>query len=99
MNNGENLQTASLEVPSLAATTSVIRVVLADDHPIVRDGLRKLLTLEDDIQVVGEASDGREVVHVVQETQPDVVILDLRMPHMDGLAALQALQQLERKTR
>jgi two-component system, NarL family, nitrate/nitrite response regulator NarL len=77
----------------------MIRVVLADDHPIVRDGLRKLLTLEDDIEVVGEASDGREVVHVVQETQPDVVILDLRMPHMDGLAALQALQQIEKKSK
>lgn len=76
-----------------------IRVVLADDHPIVRDGLRKLLSLEEDIEVVGEASDGREVVHVVQETQPDVVILDLRMPHVDGLGALQALQQLERKVR
>jgi DNA-binding NarL/FixJ family response regulator len=57
-----------------------IRVVLADDHPIVRDGLRKLLTLEDDIDVVGEAADGREVLQVVQEKQPDVVILDLRMP-------------------
>ena len=75
-----------------------IRVVLADDHPIVRDGLRKLLTLEEDIEVVGEASDGREVVQVVQETRPDILILDLRMPYMDGLATLQALQQLERKS-
>jgi DNA-binding NarL/FixJ family response regulator len=77
----------------------MIRVVLADDHPIVRDGLRKLLTLEDDIEVVGEAWDGREVLQVVQDTQPDIVILDLRMPHMDGLAALQALQQIEKKTK
>jgi DNA-binding NarL/FixJ family response regulator len=77
----------------------MIRVVLADDHPIVRDGLRKLLTLEEDIEVVGEASDGREVVQVVQDTRPDVLILDLRMPYMDGLATLQALQQLERKVR
>src|SRR6476620_8795607 len=76
-----------------------IRVVLADDHPIVRDGLRKLLMLEEDIEVVGEASDGREVVQVVQETNPDVLILDLRMPYMDGLATLQALQQIERKVR
>lgn len=76
-----------------------IRVVLADDHPIVRDGLRKLLMLEEDIQVVGEASDGREVVQVVHDTRPDVLILDLRMPYMDGLAALQALQQAEKKVR
>jgi DNA-binding NarL/FixJ family response regulator len=76
-----------------------IRVVLADDHPIVRDGLRKLLMLEEDIEVVGEASDGREVVQVVQDTHPDVLILDLRMPYMDGLATLQALQQIEQKTK
>jgi len=76
-----------------------IRVVLADDHPIVRDGLRKLLMLEEDIEVVGEASDGREVVQVVQDSRPDVLILDLRMPYMDGLATLQALQQVDKKTR
>src|SRR3954447_18836179 len=77
----------------------MIRVVLADDHPIVRDGLRKLLTLEEDIEIVGEASDGREVVQVIQNTNPDILILDLRMPYMDGLATLQALQQLERKVK
>jgi DNA-binding NarL/FixJ family response regulator len=76
-----------------------IRVVLADDHPIVRDGLRKLLSLEEDIQVVGEASDGREVLQIVQQTEPDVVILDLRMPNLDGLSALQALQQFNKKAK
>ena len=76
-----------------------IRVVLADDHPIVRDGLRKLLSLEDDIDVVGEASDGREVLQLVQQNEPDVVLLDLRMPNLDGLAALQALQQMNKKAR
>jgi two-component system, NarL family, nitrate/nitrite response regulator NarL len=101
MSNGDSLPFTAEEFSSNGIETarSMIRVVLADDHPIVRDGLRKLLTLEDDIEVVGEASDGREVVHVVQETQPDVVILDLRMPHMDGLAALQALQQIEKKAK
>ena len=101
MNNGDSLPLTGAEFPTngIEPVRSVIRVVLADDHPIVRDGLRKLLTLEDDIEVVGEASDGREVVHVVQETQPDVVILDLRMPHMDGLAALQALQQIDKKAK
>jgi DNA-binding NarL/FixJ family response regulator len=101
MNNG-------LESPNDIATISgapaevkpaPIRVVLADDHPIVRDGLRKLLMLEEDIQIVGEASDGREVLQVVQETEPDVVILDLRMPNLDGLSALQALQQFNKKAR
>lgn len=76
-----------------------IRVVLADDHPIVRDGLRKLLALEDDIDVVGEAADGREVVQIVQQQSPDVVVLDLRMPNMDGIATLQRFQQLDLKPR
>jgi DNA-binding NarL/FixJ family response regulator len=76
-----------------------IRVVIADDHPIVRDGLKKLLALEDDLEVVGEAGDGREVLERVQELEPDVLLLDLRMPNLDGLSALQALQQSNRNTR
>lgn len=92
MDNGEIIPTATAPAK---AEERVIRVVLADDHPIVRDGLRKLLSLEDDIQVVGEASDGHEVVRVVQETTPDIVVLDLRMPNLDGLGALQALQTLD----
>ena len=71
----------------------VIRVLIADDHPIVRDGLSKLLSLEEDLQIVGEACDGCEVLDKVRELDPDVVLLDLRMPNLDGLSALQALQQ------
>ena len=93
MDNGE-VQAGS---EASAAAVRIIRVVLADDHPIVRDGLRKLLSLEDDIQVVGEASDGHEVVRVVQELNPDIVVLDLRMPNLDGLGALQTLSTLEVK--
>jgi|SRR5208283_245263 len=69
-----------------------IRVVIADDHPIVRDGLRRLLTAEEDIEVVGEAADGRELLQNVQAWRPDVILLDLRMPNTDGLTALQTLQ-------
>jgi two-component system, NarL family, nitrate/nitrite response regulator NarL len=76
-----------------------IRVVIADDHPIVRDGLRKLLSIESDIEVVGEAGDGREVLEVIQDVEPDVLLLDLRMPNLDGLSALQALQQSNKRTR
>src|SRR4051812_14862478 len=75
----------------------MIRVVLADDHPIVREGLMKLLRLEDDIEVVGEASDGREVLLAVQRLVPDVVLLDLRMPNMDGMSTLTALQTVSPK--
>src|SRR3954466_7230114 len=97
MNPGESLPTSSDNGTEFQPQS--IRVVLADDHPIVRDGLRKLLSLEDDIEVVGEASDGREVLQLVQETEPDVVILDLRMPNLDGLSALQAMQQSNKKSK
>ena len=78
---------------------ATVRIVIADDHPIVRDGLKKLLLLEDDFEVVGEAGDGREVLERVQELDPDVLLLDLRMPNLDGLSALQALQQANKHTR
>src|SRR5246127_1386007 len=78
---------------------ATVRIVIADDHPIVRDGLKKLLLLEDDFEVVGEAGDGREVLDRVQELDPDVLLLDLRMPNLDGLSALQALQQTSKRTR
>src|SRR5436309_11634240 len=77
---------------------ATVRIVIADDHPIVRDGLKKLLLLEDDFEVVGEASDGREVLDKVQELDPDVLLLDLRMPNLDGLSTLQALVQLNKRT-
>ena len=78
---------------------ATVRILIADDHPIVRDGLKKLLLLEDDFEVIGEAGNGREVLDKVQELDPDVLLLDLRMPDMDGLSALQALQQINKRTR
>jgi DNA-binding NarL/FixJ family response regulator len=70
----------------------LIRLVIADDHPIFRDGLRKLLSLEDDFEVVGEAKDGNEVLEIMREKEPDVLLLDLRMPGLDGLSVLQSLK-------
>src|SRR5436305_4891852 len=78
---------------------AMIRIIIADDHPIVRDGLRKLLKLEDDFDVVGEAADGREVLDKVQELDPDVLLLDLCMPKLDGLSTLEAMAQFNRHTR
>lgn len=65
----------------------MIRVVLADDQPLVRNGLRALLANSDDLEVVGEAVDGRDAVAVVTRTRPNVVLLDVRMPGVDGIAA------------
>jgi two-component system nitrate/nitrite response regulator NarL len=88
-----------LRVNPMEGRKTNIRILIADDHPIVRDGLRKLLSLEDDFEVIGEASDGREVLDKVQELDPDVLLLDLRMPNLDGLSTLQALVQLNKRTR
>src|SRR5437667_7393062 len=76
-----------------------IRIVIADDHPIFRDGLRKLLSLEEDFRVVAEARDGKEVLEVLEEHQPDILLLDLKMPGLDGLTALQKLQNSRTKTK
>jgi two-component system, NarL family, nitrate/nitrite response regulator NarL len=88
-----------LHMNPVESRKTFIRILIADDHPIVRDGLRKLLLLEDDFEVVGEACDGREVLDKVQEMDPDVLLLDLRMPNLDGLSTLQALVQLNKRTK
>src|SRR5690242_19987239 len=87
---------------TMTATTlpkSKIRIVVADDHPIFRDGLCRLLALEEDFQVVAQASDGREVLDVLQLHEPDILLLDLKMPGLDGLATLQRLQAVRNRTR
>jgi len=73
--------------------------MVADDHPIVREGIRKLLELEDDLLVVGEANDGRELLEKLGDLEPDIVLLDLRMPGMDGLSVLQTLQHVKGKSK
>jgi len=69
-----------------------IRILVADDHTVVRQGLRMFLALDPEIEIVGEAADGAEVVRLVGECRPDVVLMDLIMPVMDGIAATQAIR-------
>src|SRR5512140_934030 len=87
--------------PSVLGTPakSKIRIVVADDHPIFRDGLCRLLALEEDFEVVAQAQDGRQVLDVLQLHEPDILLLDLKMPGLDGLATLQRLQTNKRKTK
>ncbi|TLW93059.1 response regulator transcription factor [Saccharomonospora piscinae] len=71
----------------------MIRVCVVDDQTLVRQGIRGLLGLADDIEVVGEADDGAAALRVIEASEPDVVLLDLRMPHRDGIWTLHALRE------
>ena len=73
--------------------SSVIRVIVADDHALFRRGLEMVLADEDDIEVVGEASDGEEVVALARELMPDLVLMDVRMPALSGIEATHAIKE------
>ncbi len=79
--------------------TEKIRVLIADDHAVVRQGLRTFLQLQDDIEVVGEAADGEEAVRLTGELVPDVVVMDLVMPAKDGIEATREIKALSPTTR
>jgi NarL family two-component system response regulator LiaR len=79
--------------------TERITVVIADDHPVVRQGLRTFLDLQEDLEVVAEASDGEEAVARAVEYVPDVVVLDLVMPKMDGIEAIRGIRDASPSTR
>jgi len=83
----------------LMAKEGMTRVVLADDHDVVRQGLKRLLDRAPEIEVVGEASDGLEALNYVKELQPDVLLLDIEMPVMDGIEVARRLQELNIKVR
>ncbi|HEY8425249.1 MAG TPA: response regulator transcription factor [Limnochordales bacterium] len=79
-------------MPESSSKSSPIRVLIVDDHAMVRAGLRRILELEPDLQVVGEASDGVEAVEMSQATQPQVVLMDITMPRLNGVEATRVLR-------
>ncbi len=83
----------------MTAGAGRITVLIADDHPVVRQGLQVLLSVQDDIAVVGEAADGGQAVAMTAELDPDVILLDLKLPVMDGIAVLRELQGCGRRAR
>jgi two-component system, NarL family, response regulator len=76
-----------------------IRVILADDHPVVRDGLATIVNQQTDMQVVAEAADGMEAIELYTQHHPDVMVLDLRMPRKDGVAVVEEVLALDPKAR
>src|SRR5437016_5670745 len=70
-----------------------IRVLCVDDHPLIRKGIASILANEPDIHLVAEAADGREAIRVFRESRPDVTLMDVRMPELDGIAATRAIRE------
>ena len=76
------------------STTKTIQLLLVDDHQVVREGLRRMIELDENLRVIGEAGNGNEAIVKAQELLPDVIIMDLKMPVMDGITATHTIKQL-----
>ena len=75
-----------------------LSILIADDHPVVRDGLMGMLESQPDFEVVGEAADGAQAIKLVEELRPEIVLMDLRMPQVDGVTAIRAIKSSQAET-
>ena len=78
---------------------TTITVLLADDQRLMREGLATLLALADDIEIVGQAADGQEAIDLAKRLKPDVILMDIQMPRVDGIAATQAIRSAQPDTK
>src|SRR5215212_8091931 len=85
-------------LPGKQRLHGVARILIADDHALVREGLRTMLSGEDGIEVIAEANDGQQALNICRELEPDLVLMDVRMPVMDGLQATKKIKQEMPKT-
>lgn len=100
MGRGNHCQRAHSQARAvLTISVPKLRVILADDHPVVRDGLAAIINQQPDMQVVAEAADGEEAIALFQREQPDVMVLDLRMPKRDGVAVVEQVLGVNPKAR
>jgi len=91
----QNMSANTASLPESKGKSNPIRIVVADDHPIVREGLAAVLSTQPDFDIVGQVGSGAEVVTRVTELEPDVLLLDLEMPDMDGVEALRRLREAQ----
>src|SRR5947209_5770768 len=83
----------------MSKTPKKIRILLADDHPVVRQGFRLILSAHSDMEIVGEAGDGRQAVEMAERLKPDIVVMDVAMPGLNGIEATRRLLELVPHTR
>jgi DNA-binding NarL/FixJ family response regulator len=86
-------------MPTQRQSSEVVRILIVDDHPVVCAGLTSMLSAQSGLEVIASAASGEEALAIVQRDAPDIMLLDLRMPGMDGIAVLHALKQVERAPR
>lgn len=97
--SNKNVKTTARSSPKTAAEKARIRVLIVDDHSVVREGLVSLISRKADMTVIGEASNGREGVELWKQHRPDITLLDLRMPELDGVGVIKEIRAIDEKAR